>query len=86
MLRAKITNSMQIPSEGKRLFSPIHTKSAVSIKNTKPHIQFSKLTGISVCFSHSFHTFASESKFKPTNCHENKHKPYTHSVPSSWRL
>lgn len=54
MLRAKITNSMQIPPEGKRLFSPIHTKSAVSIKNTKPHIQFSKLTGISVCFSHSF--------------------------------
>jgi hypothetical protein len=37
-------------------------------------------------FSHSFHTFAFESKFKPTNCHENKHKPYTHSVPSSWRL
>ena len=36
MLRAKITNSMQIPPEGKRLFSPIHTKSAVSIKNTKP--------------------------------------------------
>ena len=88
MLRAKITNSMQIPSEGKRLFIPIHTKSAVSIKNTKPHIQFSKVAEIyrhireeNICGPG-----ASESKFKPTNCHENKHKPYTHSVPSSWRL
>ena len=86
MLRAKITNSMQIPSEGKRLFSPIHTKSAVSIKNTKRISSFQNLPEYRYVFSHSFHTFASESKFKPTNCHENKHKPYTHSVPSSWRL
>lgn len=50
MLRAKITNSMQIPSEGKRLFSPIHTKSAVSIKNTKPHIQFQTYRNIGMFF------------------------------------